>query len=82
MDGSHSPAARNQLDWRSVRVLDAGKRAPIDMILAWLKRILEVGILMFLKKIGWQAALWVVLGVLGLIVLVVVLVVVIFLLVF
>jgi len=54
----------------------------MDMILAWLKRILEVGILVFLKKIGWQAALWVVLGVLALIVLVVVLLVVIFLLVF
>ncbi|UCD25004.1 MAG: hypothetical protein JSW51_03520 [Gemmatimonadota bacterium] len=54
----------------------------MDMILAWLKRILEIGVLVFLKKIGWQAALWVVLGVLGLIVLVVVLLVVIFLLIF
>ena len=54
----------------------------MDMILTWLKRILEVGILVFLKKIGWQAALWTVLGVMALIVLVVVLLVMIFLLVF
>jgi hypothetical protein len=54
----------------------------MDVILAWLKRILEIGILVFLKKIGWKAALWVVLGVLALIVLVIVLLVLLFILVF
>jgi hypothetical protein len=54
----------------------------MNVIWAWLKRILEIGILVFLKRIGWKAALWVVLGVLALIVLVVVLLVVIFVLIF
>ncbi|MEJ2239798.1 MAG: hypothetical protein P8X82_16005 [Gemmatimonadales bacterium] len=54
----------------------------MDVILAWLKRIIEIGILTFLKQIGWKAALWIVLGILALIVLVVVLVVIIGLLVF
>jgi hypothetical protein len=54
----------------------------MDVILAWLKRILEIGILVFLKKIGWKAAVWVALGVLGLIALVVILLVLIFLLIF
>jgi hypothetical protein len=54
----------------------------MDVIFAWFKRILEIGILVFFQKIGWKAALWAALGVLGLIVLVVVLLVLIFVLIF